>query len=95
MGSHTAGDGRCGQFDQRRLFIRRIDANGTISTFAGTGEAGFSGDGGPAVAAMIGDPSGLAIAPDGRIFFADRASHCVRLIDLSGVISSLWCRPGT
>jgi hypothetical protein len=44
---------------------------GIITTIAGTGESGFSGDGGPASAAQLGDPSGLALAPDGSLYVAD------------------------
>ena len=45
--------------------IRRVAPNGTITTVAGTGTFGFSGDGGPAAAAQIAAPRGIATLPDG------------------------------
>lgn len=71
--------------------IRRVDAGtGVISTVAGTGEAGFSGDGGPAASARLNEPYGLAIDPSGDIYFADRLNRRVRRIDgRSGVITTI------
>ena len=64
--------------------IRRIDlANDRIDTVAGTGEAGFSGDGGPALAARLANPRDLAFGPDGRLYVADTDNHAVRAIDLA------------
>ncbi len=70
--------------------IRRVDAaTGVISTIAGTGERGFSGDGGPAIRAQLNEPYGLVIDRAGRVFFADRLNRRVRVIDASGVITTL------
>ncbi|WP_243688186.1 chitobiase/beta-hexosaminidase C-terminal domain-containing protein [Geotalea toluenoxydans] len=56
--------------------IRKVNsATGLISTLAGTGTAGYSGDGGPATAAMIVNPRGLSIDSNGTIFFADSSSR--------------------
>jgi sugar lactone lactonase YvrE len=67
--------------------IRRIDVRtGTISTIAGTGEAGFAGDGGPAVRAQLNQPYGVVSGRTGIIFFADRLNRRVRQIDPSGKI---------
>ena len=61
--------------------IRRIDANtGIISTIAGTGIKGYSGDGGPALRAQISTPSGIAIDGAGQIYFGDEANHCIRVL---------------
>ena len=60
---------------------RRIDANtGIISTIAGTGIKGFSGDGGPALRAQISTPSGIAIDGAGQIYFGDQANHPIRVL---------------
>jgi sugar lactone lactonase YvrE len=67
--------------------IRRIAA-ATVTTVAGTGVQGFSGDGGPAAAAQLDTPSGLAIAADGRLFVADTRNHRVRVISAAGTIST-------
>ena len=58
--------------------IREVAQNGTITTIAGFGLAGFSGDGGPALLAGLNQPAGLAIDADGNIFVADQANQCIR-----------------
>jgi streptogramin lyase len=63
--------------------IYRIDAaTQTFHRIAGTGEQGYSGDGGPAVAARLGGPKGLSLGPDGVLYVADTENHVVRRIDL-------------
>jgi len=69
--------------------IRKIDAAGIITTVAGTGVRGYSGDGGPATAAMINHPIDLEVAPDGSLFFTDTGNNCIRKIDPAGTISSV------
>lgn len=61
--------------------VRRIDPSGTVTTLAGTGKAGFSGDGGPANVAQVNTPSGVAVLPDGSVAFADSFNHRVRKVD--------------
>jgi DNA-binding beta-propeller fold protein YncE len=71
--------------------VRRVDsASGVITTFAGNGAAGFSGDGGPASRAGMVEPNGLALDPaQRRLFIADVADHRVRAVDLAtGAIST-------
>ncbi len=69
--------------------VRRVDANtGVITTVVGTGVAGYSGDGGPALDALLHDPIGLAVGPDGTIYVADNLNDCIRKIDPSGIIST-------
>jgi len=73
----------------RSHLIRTILPNGTLSTVAGTGEAGFSGDGGPALAAALNFPAGIDIAA-GRLFIADAGNHRVRAVDLTtGIIETV------
>jgi DNA-binding beta-propeller fold protein YncE len=63
--------------------IYRIDrATKTLRHIAGTGEQGYSGDGGPAVRAKLGGPKGLTYAGDGSLYVADTENHVVRRIDL-------------
>src|SRR5436853_1540109 len=71
--------------------IRRVDArSGGITTVAGNGEPGYSGDGGPAMRASLNEPYGIAIDRAGNIFVADRLNSRVRRIDAgSGIITTL------
>lgn len=66
--------------------IRRIDEDGIISTIAGTGEAGFSGDDGLAVDAQINHPSGITVDRLGNIYISDTLNHRIRQIDRLGII---------
>jgi DNA-binding beta-propeller fold protein YncE len=62
----------------------------TISTFAGTGEQGYGGDGGPALDARLNNPFDLAFDPAGNLVFADTYNHCLRRIDAqTGIISTI------
>ncbi len=69
--------------------VRKVDAGtGRLSTVAGTGTAGFSGDGGPAAGAALRQPHSVAIAPDGRLLICDVGNHRLRAVDLgTGVIT--------
>ena len=69
--------------------VRRIDPAGFISTFAGTGEAGFGGDGGPAASAQLDSPTGLATDSVGNVYVADSGNHRVRRIEPDGTITTL------
>ena len=75
----------------RQHRVRRMDARtGLISLVAGTGEGGYSGDGGPAVDAVINQPYGLAVDVNGDIYIAQRFDPAVRKIDgRTGVISTV------
>jgi glucose/arabinose dehydrogenase len=69
--------------------IRRVSASGTISTVAGTGTAGFAGDGGPAIGAQLNNPRGVAVMADGGFLIADWGNHRVRRVSAAGVISTV------
>ncbi|MBX3025724.1 hypothetical protein KF840_12525 [bacterium] len=69
--------------------IRRIDARGVISTIAGTGQRGYSGDGGPATAARLDTPYDIQFAPNGDLYLADTGNNVIRRIDTAGVISTV------
>ncbi len=63
--------------------VRRIDARGTVTTVAGSGQQGFSGDGGPATEALLAFPSDVAVDDRGFLFIADTASHRIRRVELA------------
>ncbi len=69
--------------------IRKIDTSGVINTFAGTGIAGFSGDGGAASAALINDPHQLAVDDSGYIYISLGYDHRIRKVSPSGIISTI------
>ena len=69
--------------------IRRIDADGVITTIAGTGERGFGGDGGPATEAQLSVPIGLALDGSRNLYVADFGNHRIRRIDAEGVITTI------
>ncbi|MEM7119214.1 MAG: hypothetical protein AAF614_42745 [Chloroflexota bacterium] len=70
--------------------IRRIDAQrGIITTVAGTGQAGYTGDRGLATAAQIGSPTAVCVDNSGNLYFADSAYHVIRKVDTAGIISTL------
>ena len=69
--------------------IRRVAPDGTISTYAGDGRHGFSGDGGPAVDAEIGSPRGIATLPDGTLLIADSDNNRIRRVTPDGTIETV------
>jgi sugar lactone lactonase YvrE len=73
--------------DENNYRIRKVDKEGIITTFAGTGEGGYSGDGGPATSAKLIDPGGLSFDGKGNLYVADYKS--VRKIDPSGTITTV------
>jgi sugar lactone lactonase YvrE len=68
--------------------IRKLSPNGTITTIAGNGIAGFSGDGVPALKSSLNFPAGLAF-DKGNLYVADRNNHRIRKIDSKGIISTV------
>jgi hypothetical protein len=69
--------------------IRKITTDGIISTVAGNGNFGFSGDGGPATLALINGPQGIAVDSIGNIYFSDASNNRVRKISTDGIITTI------
>src|SRR5262245_33874128 len=69
--------------------IRKVSPAGVISTVAGTGTPGFSGDGGLATTAQLNLPSGVAVDPEGNLFIADSANRRIRKVTPDGMISTV------
>lgn len=69
--------------------VRKVSPDGLITTFAGTGKAGFSGDGGPANQAMLNRPQGIAFDPKGNLIIADNLNSRLRLVTPDGSINTL------
>jgi sugar lactone lactonase YvrE len=83
----SAGAGYIADYGNNR--IRRVDADGVITTIAGTGTAGFSGDGAEATGAQLNGPWGMAFDQARNLYFADQNNHRVRKIDPGGTISTI------
>src|SRR5262245_50592328 len=76
--------------DSNNNRIRKITPTGIISTIAGTGTPGYSGDGGPALQAQLNSPWGLSLDKAGNIFFTDVLNSAVRKIDIAtGIITTV------
>jgi uncharacterized protein (TIGR03437 family) len=69
--------------------IRKVSASGIITTVAGNGSPGFSGDGGPATSALLSYPSAVAVDASGNIFIADWLNNRIRKVSASGIITTV------
>jgi sugar lactone lactonase YvrE len=69
--------------------VRRIDNDGTVTTIAGTGTSGSTGDGGPATAARLNTPVRLAFDSAGNLFIADSGNNKIRKVTPAGIISTV------
>ena len=69
--------------------IRKVDTDGIMTRIAGDGSVGFAGDNGPATAAKLSGPTGLAVAADGTVYIADTGNDRLRKIATDGTITSL------
>jgi hypothetical protein len=70
--------------------VRKVTPGGTITTFAGTGAGGFSGDGGPATSAGLYAPYGVAVDGQGNVYIADSRNYRVRKVATSGTVSATY-----
>ena len=75
--------------DQTNHVVRRVDTGGIITTFAGAGAAGFSGDTGLATHARLNGPQGVCVAPSGAVYVIDSGNHRVRAIAADGIITTV------
>src|SRR5205814_998769 len=69
--------------------IRKVNTAGIISTIAGNGKHGFSGDGGPATLAELIQPMGVAVDPAGNVYITDEGSNRIRKVNTAGIISTI------
>jgi hypothetical protein len=83
------GNGAVFITDAMNCTIRKVVADGTITTVAGTARPGYSGDGGPAALADLAHPDGIAVAPDGTIFIGDRFNARIRRVAPDGTITTI------
>jgi len=72
--------------------IRKVDGTGTISTFAGTGIVGYSGDGGAATSAELSFPQlGIVFDAAGNLYFTEANNNVIRMVNTAGIISTVAC----
>ena len=75
--------------DESNHCVRMVDRNGIITTVAGNGQFGASGDGGPATEATLSYPRSVYADAEGKIFIADRNNHAIRMVDTHGIITTI------
>ena len=75
--------------DQLNSRIQKVDTNGVITTIAGTGVYGYSGDGSLAISATFRKPTGVAFDSHGNLFITDNYSNCIRKVNTSGIITTV------
>lgn len=85
----VGGDGSIYVADTGNHRIRWVSRGGVINTRAGTGDAGYDGDGRPGACARLSAPRGLAVGPDGSLYIGDTENHRVRRVALDGAISTV------
>ena len=71
------------------LRVRKVNTSGIISTVAGSGVYGYSGDGGPATAAKFKNPTAIAIDGSGNLFIADEYNNAIRKVNTAGIITTI------
>ena len=76
--------------DTLNYVIRKIDGSGVITTVAGTGQPGFSGDGGPGTKAQLSPRTRACMPPGGGLYISDTDNGRVRILDGSGNIDTWW-----
>jgi len=89
FGMATTKDGSLYIAEWNGNVIRKVDPEGIITTVAGDGQPGYTGDGGPAAQARLHTPGGLAVGPDGSLYIADIDNHAIRKISPDGIITTV------
>ena len=75
--------------DSNNSVVRKVDTNGTITTVAGNGVSGYSGDGGSATSAQFSSPLGVAVDSAGDLYIADAGNNRIRMVNPAGVIDTV------
>lgn len=83
------GSGNLYLSDPGNAVVRKVDSTGKITTYAGTGTPGFSGDGAAANKAQLNSPTGLALDSSGNLYIADSYNNRIRKVDTSGNINTV------
>lgn len=81
--------GNCYWAEEVTHRVRMVDTAGIIHTVAGDGSGGYHGDGGPATAATLGGPVGVALDGKGNLYIGDLGSNTVRKVDTAGIITTI------
>src|SRR5262245_37853178 len=89
VGMAFDGQGNLYLADENNHRIRKVDRNGVMTTFAGTGTPGFSGDGGPATSAQLTNPTGVCTDSAGNVYINDNINRRIRRVNTAGVISTI------
>lgn len=90
-GFAVAGDGSLFFSQHNQNVVRRVRTDGIMERYAGTGMLGYSGDGGPALNAELGNARGLAIDPGGNLLVVDASNNCIRRVDAAtGIITTVY-----
>jgi hypothetical protein len=87
LGIDASGNLYIPDMDNHR--VRKVSADGIITTVAGTGQAGFSGDGGAATDAQLNHPHDVTVDSAGNLFISDWGNHRVRKVDAQGIITTV------
>lgn len=88
-GVAVGADGSVYVADTLNHRIRKVDPEGVITTVAGSGKRGYSGDGGPATKASLNCPRGVAVGEDGSLYIADTSNNRIRKVDPAGIITTM------
>ena len=94
-GLYVNGSGNLFIADSKNAVIREVNSSGIISTFAGNGTAGYTGNGGLATAAELDKPFGVVEDTSGNVYIADYNAYCIREVNAAGDISTYAGTCGT